>query len=59
MHNSFLFQRQIEAKLIALVEGYSHIYDKKSNSYKDSLMKENSWVAISKELRMSSKLDPI
>ena len=39
-------------KLIINVKGYPHIYDKTKASYKDEIMKDDSWLSIADILKI-------
>lgn len=40
----------IDEQIIALVQNYQHLYDLSNKYYYDSVMKENVWLEISKNI---------
>ena len=41
--------------LVMSVEGYPHVYDKSKASYKDEIMKDNSWLSTGENLKSNRK----
>ena len=48
-------QLKFDELLIMSVEGYPHIYDKSKASYKDEIMRDNSWSSIAEILKSDRK----